>query len=497
MDNDVAIKIEHLYKNYKMFARKKDRFLETILPNYKKHGEFSAINDLNLEIKKGEVLGILGKNGAGKSTLLKMITGVVTPTSGTIQVNGKISSLLELGTAFNMELTGVENIYQHGQVMGLTHDEIKAKEQEIIDFADIGDHLIQPVKTYSSGMFARLAFACAINVNPDILIVDEVLSVGDMAFQLKCFKKFEEFKKQGKTILFVTHNVADVIRNCNRSIIIANGKKIFDGDVKTGVDKYKKIIVGIEDEEIQKDNIEMIEDEQKNQKQDSKQQEQENKKDKNNINKENTSNLENGQNSNLNQENKKEDIKEKEENLNKENNNQKINITANSHKNDNKTWKEYFMQNPDLLTYGNGQAEIIDYGIFDDNGDYQKTINNNQEYTVKMKVKFNEEIDEPIFALSIKDFKGLELGGVNTSAYKKITGLYEKGDTVIVEFKQSFPLAPEKYTLSFGCTKITQNGELEVFDRKYDALFIEIIAYRDCLGLIDLKSEINITKGLK
>lgn len=497
MDNDVAIKIEHLYKNYKMFARKKDRFLETILPNYKKHGEFSAINDLNLEIKKGEVLGILGKNGAGKSTLLKMITGVVTPTSGTIQVNGKISSLLELGTAFNMELTGVENIYQHGQVMGLTHDEIKAKEQEIIDFADIGDHLIQPVKTYSSGMFARLAFACAINVNPDILIVDEVLSVGDMAFQLKCFKKFEEFKKQGKTILFVTHNVADVIRNCNRSIIIANGKKIFDGDVKTGVDKYKKIIVGIEDEEIQKDNIEMIEDEQKNQKQDSKQQEQENKKDKNNINKENTSNLENGQNSNLNQENKKEDIKEKEENLNKENNNQKINITANSHKNDNKTWKEYFMQNPDLLTYGNGQAEIIDYGIFDDNGDYQKTINNNQEYTVKMKVKFNEEIDEPIFALSIKDFKGLELGGVNTRAYKKITGLYEKGDTVIVEFKQSFPLAPEKYTLSFGCTKITQNGELEVFDRKYDALFIEIIAYRDCLGLIDLKSEINITKGLK
>ena len=497
MDNDVAIKIEHLYKNYKMFARKKDRFLETILPNYKKHGEFSAINDLNLEIKKGEVLGILGKNGAGKSTLLKMITGVVTPTSGTIQVNGKISSLLELGTAFNMELTGVENIYQHGQVMGLTHDEIKAKEQEIIDFADIGDHLIQPVKTYSSGMFARLAFACAINVNPDILIVDEVLSVGDMAFQLKCFKKFEEFKKQGKTILFVTHNVADVIRNCNRSIIIANGKKIFDGDVKTGVDKYKKIIVGIEDEEIQKDNIEMIEDEQKNQKQDSKQQEQENKKHKNNINKENTSNLENGQNSNLNQENKKEDIKEKEENLNKENNNQNINITANSHKNDNKTWKEYFMQNPDLLTYGNGQAEIIDYGIFDDNGDYQKTINNNQEYTVKMKVKFNEEIDEPIFALSIKDFKGLELGGVNTRAYKKITGLYEKGDTVIVEFKQSFPLAPEKYTLSFGCTKITQNGELEVFDRKYDALFIEIIAYRDCLGLIDLKSEINITKGLK
>lgn len=472
MENDVAIKIEHLYKNYKMFARKKDRFLETILPNYQKHGEFSAIEDLNLEIKKGEVLGILGKNGAGKSTLLKMITGVVTPTSGTIEVNGKISSLLELGTAFNMELTGVENIYQHGQVMGLSHDEIKAKEQEIIDFADIGDHLIQPVKTYSSGMFARLAFACAINVNPDILIVDEVLSVGDMAFQLKCFKKFEQFKKEGKTILFVTHSVADVIRNCNRSIIISSGKKIFDGDVKTGVDKYKKIIVGIEDNDIQKDNIEMLDEEKLN-----------NETKDNNQNNTKTSESQNKKEATKNQENN-------EKNTDKDE-------LANSHKNDNENWKENFMQNPDMLTYGNGKAEILDYGIFDDNGDYQTTLNNNQEYTVKMKVKFNEEIDEPIFALSIKDFKGLELGGVNTKAYKKITGFYEKGETAIIEFKQSFPLAPEKYTLSFGCTKYTTNGDLEVFDRKYDALFIEIIAYRDCLGLIDLKSEINITKGLK
>ena len=475
MDNDVAIKIEHLYKNYKMFARKKDRFLETILPHYQKHGEFSAINDLNLEIKKGEVLGILGKNGAGKSTLLKMITGVVTPTSGTIEVNGKISSLLELGTAFNMELTGVENIYQHGQVMGLSHDEIKAKEQEIINFADIGDHLIQPVKTYSSGMFARLAFACAINVNPDILIVDEVLSVGDMAFQLKCFKKFEQFKKEGKTILFVTHSVADVIRNCNRSIIISSGKKIFDGDVKTGVDKYKKIIVGIEDNDIQKDNIEML-DEEKEEK----------------LNNETKDNNQNNT--------KTGESKNEKDNTKNQDNNEKNTDKAestNSHKNDNANWKENFMQNPDMLTYGNGKAEILDYGIFDDNGDYQTTLNNNQEYTVKMKIKFNEEIDEPIFALSIKDFKGLELGGVNTKAYKKITGFYKKGETAIIEFKQSFPLAPEKYTLSFGCTKYTTNGDLEVFDRKYDALFIEIIAYRDCLGLIDLKSEINITKGLK
>ena len=176
------IEIENLTKSYKMYNSKQARLLEAIFPKINKHTEFKALNNLNLNVSKGEVLGILGKNGAGKSTLLKIITGVVVPNSGNIKINGRISSLLELGTAFNSELTGEENIYQHGQVMGMTKEEIENKKQEIIDFADIGDHLYQPVKTYSSGMFARLAFACAINVEPDILIVDEVLSVGDMAF---------------------------------------------------------------------------------------------------------------------------------------------------------------------------------------------------------------------------------------------------------------------------------------------------------------------------
>ena len=249
---DTVIRISDLVKEYKMYSNKKDRLLEAILPKYQKHSTFRAMDNLNLEIKKGEVLGILGKNGAGKSTLLKMITGVVIPTSGKLEVNGKISSLLELGAAFNPDLTGYENIYQHGQVMGLSDEEIKEKEKEIIEFADIGEHLSQPVKTYSSGMFARLAFACAINVEPDILIVDEVLSVGDMAFQLKCFKKFEQFKNDGKTIIFVTHNINDVMTNCNRVIILENGRKTFDGSVKDGVNRYKKIIVGLDPDEEKK-----------------------------------------------------------------------------------------------------------------------------------------------------------------------------------------------------------------------------------------------------
>ena len=164
-DSEVVVKIENLCKEYKMFDRKADRLIEAMIPGIERHKTFKALDNINLKIRKGEVLGILGKNGAGKSTLLKIITGVVTPTSGKVEIKGKISSLLELGAAFNTELTGIENIYQHGEVMGLSKEEIEKKKPEIIEFADIGDHLYQPVKTYSSGMFARLAFACAIYFN--------------------------------------------------------------------------------------------------------------------------------------------------------------------------------------------------------------------------------------------------------------------------------------------------------------------------------------------
>ncbi len=428
---EYVIEIDNLGKDYKMFDKKMDRLVETIIPIAKRHHTFKAMEDFNLKVKKGEVLGILGKNGAGKSTLLKMITGVVTPTNGSIKVNGKISSLLELGTAFNMELTGIENIYQHGQVMGLTNEQIEEVKQDIIDFADIGEHLYQPVKTYSSGMFARLAFACAINVNPDILIVDEVLSVGDIAFQLKCFKKFEQFKEKGKTILFVTHNVTDIIRNCTRAIIIDEGKKIFDGQVKEAVERYKKIIVKLDKKE--EKNLEEI----------------------------------------IQKEDEVEKIKEVKENTN---------------------WKDYLEVNPNLIQYGNESAEIIDFGIFDEEGNIITSIENDKEVILKSKVKFNKDVNDPIFTMTVKDFKGLDITGTNTVQQKIATGKFKKGDTAIAEFKQKLSLAPNKYTLSFSCTKFNANGELEVLDRKYDALLVEITSTKDCVGLFRLDSDITISK---
>lgn len=228
--SNVAIKLEKITKKYQLYLNSIDRFKEAFHPLRKKyHQDFYALNNIDFEIKKGETVGIIGKNGAGKSTLLKIITGVLTPSSGHIQINGRIASLLELGAGFNPEYTGMENIYFQGTLMGLSHDEMAQRIDSILAFADIGDFIHQPVRMYSSGMFARLAFSVAINVDPDILIVDEALSVGDFAFQYKCFMKFKQLKESGKTILFVTHGMQEIIKYCDRAIYLRNGVVRMDG----------------------------------------------------------------------------------------------------------------------------------------------------------------------------------------------------------------------------------------------------------------------------
>ena len=243
MMNNIAIKVSHLSKVYKLYDKPIDRLKESLHPLKKRyHKEFYALNDVSFEIKKGETVGIIGKNGAGKSTLLKIITGVLTPSSGHVHVNGRIASLLELGAGFNPEYTGIENIYLQGTLMGYSKEEMDVKIDEILAFADIGDFVYQPVKSYSSGMFARLAFSVAINVDPDILIVDEALSVGDAAFVLKCMNKMKEIKEQGTTILLVTHDIQSIKTFTSKSIWIHNGRlEIFD-DSKFVSERYMEYL---------------------------------------------------------------------------------------------------------------------------------------------------------------------------------------------------------------------------------------------------------------
>lgn len=240
---DYAIRVKDISKMYKLFDRNRDRLLDA-LGVTKKHlyKEHYALHHLSFDIKKGETVGIIGTNGAGKSTILKIITGVLSPTEGEVEINGRISALLELGAGFNPEYNGIENIYLNGTIMGFTKEEIDKRLDDILEFADIGDFVYQPVKSYSSGMFVRLAFAVAINIDPEILIVDEALSVGDVFFQAKCYKKFEDFKKEGKTILFVSHDLGSISRYCDRVILLNKGEKMEEGSPKKVINLYKRLI---------------------------------------------------------------------------------------------------------------------------------------------------------------------------------------------------------------------------------------------------------------
>jgi teichoic acid transport system ATP-binding protein len=239
-----VINVEALQKVYKLYEKPSDRMREALGIKKNLHKDHYALRDINMKIGQGETVGIIGTNGSGKSTLLKIITGVLNPTAGSVKVNGRISALLELGAGFNMEYSGLENVYLNGTMLGFSDEEIKQKLPDILDFADIGDYIHQPVKTYSSGMFVRLAFAVAINIDPEILIVDEALSVGDVFFQAKCYRKFEEFRKIGKTILIVSHDLGSITKFCDKVFLLNQGKLLGVGTPKEMIDAYKRVLVG-------------------------------------------------------------------------------------------------------------------------------------------------------------------------------------------------------------------------------------------------------------
>jgi teichoic acid transport system ATP-binding protein len=240
--DDIAIKFEHVTKEYKLYKSDKRRFAGIFFKGVP-YKLVRANDDISFEIKKGESVMVLGRNGAGKSTMLKMITGVVFPTIGEITVNGRVSALLELTTGFDPEFTGRENIYLKGQLMGLSDKEISRLESTIIDFAELGDYIDQPVRTYSSGMTARLGFSINANIEPEILVIDEALSVGDMKFREKCQRKIDEIvEKEHVTVLYVTHSPGSAEDFCNRGLVLKDGRLVFDGSYEASAQKYKEIL---------------------------------------------------------------------------------------------------------------------------------------------------------------------------------------------------------------------------------------------------------------
>lgn len=417
------IRCENITKKYALYLRKADRLLEAMRPGGRSyHKDFYALNGITFSMSKGECVGIVGKNGSGKSTLLKILTGVLTPTEGIVEVNGRVSALLELGAGFNPEYTGYENIYLNGSIMGYSRDEMEEKIPEIIEFADIGDFINQPVKIYSSGMFVRLAFAVAISVEPEILIIDEALAVGDVFFQLKCYKKIEDFKREGKTILFVSHDQSSVIKYCDRAILLDKGRMVCDGAPKEVIDEYKRLLA-IEQQQNQPEEGKIVE-------------------------------------------------KPQEPGC----------------------WKLQYSLNNKILEYGDRQAEIIDFGIFDENGDLVTIYNRNNTYTIKIKVLFHVKIQNPIYAITFKDMSGLEVAGTNTMQENIDTGIVEAGRTVVVSFRQRFPFQNYPLFLSLGCTKFDARGELCVLHRLYDILCVQTLGGKITNGFFDIDSKVSIAQ---
>lgn len=409
-NRDEIIKISKLVKMYKLYNKPSDRLKDAFVPSFNKYKEHYALNGIDMTIKRGETVGIIGTNGSGKSTLLKIITGVLSPTSGEVSVEGRISALLELGAGFNMEYNGVENVYLNGTMMGFSKKEIDAKLPAILEFADIGDYVYQPVKTYSSGMFVRLAFAVAINIEPEILIVDEALSVGDVFFQSKCYHKFEEFKKAGKTILFVSHDLSSIAKYCDRVVVLNRGDKLAEGNPKEMIDIYKQVLVG----QYGKSAGEAVE----------------------------------------------------------------ADMAASLNK--------------DLLEYGSKEGRITDVFITDAKGLRTNAIIKGDTFSIHMKVAFDKDVKQPIFAYTVKNVKGTEITGTNTMYEKAFMADVKAGQEAEVVFTQKMDLQGGEYLLSFGVTGFIIDT-FTVYHRLYDAISVSVISSKDTVGFYDMNSEVSVT----
>lgn len=428
MVEGIAIKLVNLTKDYKLFRKPAYRILETFLPgNQKYHRQFRALDNVSIEIRKGESIGIVGRNGSGKSTLLQIICGIVKPSSGDIEVNGKISALLELGAGFNPEFSGRQNVYLNGSILGLSQEEIDNRFDDILAFADIGEFIDQPVKSYSSGMFVRLAFAVAVSVEPEILVIDEALSVGDEAFQRKCFAHINSIQEKGGTILFVTHSAASVIELCSRAVLLDQGELLLSGSPKQVISRYQKLIYAPEEKAHQlredlrnlPDRYVLGEDE----------------------------------------------IEHDLENSHLSEQNTTLGLISGA---------EY---DPNLvpvstITYERKGAVISDPAILNSAGELVNILQPGEKYFYRYQARFDVDVTKLKFGMLIKTLKGVEISGYSAPADE--LGLHDirAGETILIKFPFTCSLNPGVYFLNAGLLK--SGGDEEYLDRQLDAAMFRV-----------------------
>ena len=474
------ISVDQVSKVYRLYDKPIDRLLESISLRKKSyHNDFYALRDISFSVGRGEAVGIIGTNGSGKSTMLKIITGVLSATTGKVESRGSICALLELGAGFNQDYTGIENIYMNGTMMGFSKAEMDEKLPAILEFADIGDFVYQPVKSYSSGMFVRLAFALYISIDPEVLIVDEALSVGDVFFQAKCYHRMDELKRKGTTILMVTHDLGSVMKYCDRVVLFHKGEKVGEGLPGQMVDKYKKILAGKDP------HAEQFMEEQNFL---------------GNVDGEAIGTISvagtNEQDASTGNAGTTgaEDKAGTAGTANTADTAEPASPKAGQHSQKPTGFmKDHLTLNPSSQQYGNGKAEILDFGVLDKDGRPSNVLLKGEEFSIKERIVFHDNIAAPIFTFTIKDKRGMDLSGTNTLFEGKEIPAVKKGDEYFCTFTQRMNLQGGEYLLSISCTGF-EEGEHTVYDRKYDITSITVLSNKNTVGIYDMESEVTLER---
>lgn len=441
MSSEIAIKVENLSKCYQIYEQPSDRLKQFVLPRLQRslgiaseqyYREFWALKNVSFEVKKGESFGIIGRNGSGKSTLLQMICGTLNSTSGNVQTNGRIAALLELGSGFNPDFTGRENVYMNASILGLSNDEIVARFDEIVAFADIGEFIERPVKTYSSGMMVRLAFAVQAQVNPNILIVDEALAVGDAKFQARCFERLKQLKEGGTSILLVTHSTEQIVSHCSRAVLLDHGNVIEAGDSKRVVNCYLDLLFGKTRKQID-----------------------EPKADGTQI---------------------------------------PLMRTSSGHLNfETDVFSTRSGYNDLEYRWGDGAARITDFYLASESEAYPTAVNTGQQIILEVAVKFFETLCQPIFGITIKTKEGVAVYGTNTAILdiEKFKSKRSAGEAVAIKINFVCRLAPGDYFMSLGVA--TSHGEeITPHDRRYDSIHFEVRPVTTFFGLVNTDLNISV-----
>lgn len=437
----VAIEVLGLSKCYEIYGHPRDRLKQFFMPKLKGllgktsnpyYREFWALRDISFSVPKGETVGVIGKNGSGKSTLLQLICGTLSPTLGSIHTNGRIAALLELGSGFNPEFTGRENIYLNAAVLGLTSDEIDRCYDDILSFADIGAFIDQPVKTYSSGMGVRLAFAVQSQINPDILIVDEALSVGDVRFQAKCFERLRQLKDNGTSILLVTHSSEQIVSHCSSAILLNEGRQIEMGEPRKVVNRYTDLLFGKEQKLIR-------------------------------------------------QQGPIKDVVTE------------VLVRQDLHLSSiDDLFSSRVGYNPHEYRWGDGSAAILDFHLSADGGAYPSAIESGQKIELAITIRFMQEMVRPILGVTIKTKEGITVYGANSETLdcREFLQIGQKDSVVLVRAQFKADLASGDYFISLGVAT-RQGEELTPHDRRYDSIHLVVKPNKECFGLINLNLQMS------